>query len=224
MAERFFDPDFASRIVRLLNLKGGSAPDLVGTEIQITLDLSTLLAKAPDLLPSGIFDEVTLTAKAGIAYRGYFSAQSFAVGSIVVLQVLNPAGSGRIVVVRQHTNMDGAIGHCHRFYNTPLTTLHASSPALPSRPGSRASTTEIRRQLIVSAGVPPAGASNAWMYYTGSSLNPTDRLLNIPYVLGPGQGMISYPCVDMGTTEGQPIARDNIGQSSVITLYEFTEA
>ncbi len=228
MAERFFDPDFASRIVRLLNLKGGSAPDLVNTEIQITLDLSSLLAKAPDLLADSVLgspgQSQSVTGKAGVMYRGYFPLFTGAVvGSILLGQVFNPVGSGRVCHVTQHLDWSGTIGTLWRFYNTALTTLHANNPAINCRPGGPASLIEVRRQLIATAGVPPAGAGGIWHYMVtgGSGL---EALAAVGYTLRPGQGMIWYPANDMGGSEATPTPRDNVGTKHTLTWIEYAEA
>ncbi len=228
MPERFYDPDFASRIVRLLNLKGGSAPDLVNTEIQITLDLSSLLAKAPDLLSDSVLGAPgpasVVLSKAGVLYTGYFPIfTGAAVGQILVGQVFNPAGSGRVVHGVQHIAWDGTLGVLWRFYHTALSTLHANSPAINALPGGVTSSAQIRRQLIATAGVPPAGAGGIWHYDVNSS-DGRDRLTTQAFTLRPGQGIIWYPANDMGGSEATPTPRENIGTKQVITLIEYAEA
>ncbi len=223
MPERFYDPDFAARLVRVLNLKGGSAPDLVNTEIQVVLDVSSLLGKATELPGSGLSEAGLTTGAAGILYSGRYSAfAGIAVGQIMVIQVLNPVGSNRRVAVMQIGTEWTTPWITFRRYNTAHGTVQTLGGLVRRGVPSRAPLAEIRRGVLPAAGVPPAGASDTLAMHpagiTGAALNPA--VVSAVY-LEPGEGLIWYPTNSAPSAETQPVPLDQNGLSGVITLVEF---
>ncbi len=224
MPEQFFDPDFSARIVRLLNLKGGSAPDLVNTEIQVVLDLSTLLARATDM-GSGILAEAgLLTGNAGILYRGRFPMTvGLAVGQVMVAQVFNPVGSERRVIVWEVTSEFATPWLTFRRYDTAHGVVHPTSTLTRVGRPSRAPLAQVRRGVIATAGVPPAGAGDIMTVHPGGiHPNTLAQAGRGAVFLEPGEGLIWYPTNSVpGGVETPPTPLDNTQISQVVMLIEF---
>lgn len=221
MPERFFDPEFIQRVVRILQLKGGRAPAEVADEIVPVLDLTPLLLRAPVDLPGDLLPEFPSLSTLGLLFAvhaPHFPAP--AAGTVKVAQVFNPVGSGRRVVIAGLMWWSSSI-RAGRFHNTALANQIDVAFIPPKRTiQGGVSLTEIREEDFLIANVPATteishyderGTSNDLIQATTPSA---------PVTLDPGQGFQYYPTFQSLTDAG-PTPRDAVGYSVNICLIEL---
>ena len=157
MPERFYDPEFTARVVRLLGLRGGRAPSEVADEIVPVLDLSQLFSRAPEELPTELLPALHARVVAGQVFSRHYGPNIAVVaGNVHVSQIFNPLGSNRLVLIFNVMQMGGVVSAIltGRFNSTALTTLSAR-PGINSLRSGPALLHEFRFQSFPTAGFPP---------------------------------------------------------------------
>ena len=217
MPERFYDPEFTQRVIRLLQLKGGRAPSEVADEIVPVLDLSSLFSRADAELPDSLFPGRDARGVQGQQYSRFYGPTTGAIaGSVVIAQFFNPVGSGRLMVITNvhHTGVSTRT-ISGRTYDTPLTTLSARGP-IPTKPGSRASLLQFRFQTFTFAAVPAAMSGILTQTAVGTHINV---LVGQVAALEPGRGFCVHPTVPSPAPDTDPLP-ENTEQGLTMTHIE----
>ncbi len=227
MPQEFFDSSFAARMVRLLQLKRGRGPSFLSDEIVPVLDLSPLLTNSVDPAGSAILAVATAHALlGGVTYSRYVGpSASVPAGNVNAAQILNPAGSGRRVVVAEiHQFTAATVPLRGSRHDTALTNLGALSPLIALKRDAPASIVQIRWQNFASAAAVQAAITSPMTHYHGGGAFAS--LINVgiqrPVLLEPGEGFAFYPVAGTGGAfDAEPAPAINVTVGVVVSTFEF---
>lgn len=205
MPERFYDPEFVQRVVRLLQLKGGRAPSEVADEIVPVLDLSQLFSRAAEELPGELFPPLHGRVFAGQAFSRYYGPNIAAVaGSVHVSQLFNPVGSNRLLLVINimHTGGVGNAQLSGRFLSQALATLSART-GINSRRGAAAPVHQFRFEVFTNAAFLALPGLSGVMFHTVSTTSFPLIPAGMAAVVPPGEGFLVHAS-DGGGADADP--------------------